>query len=116
MRLTRRLYQADNGGISYIPLDTYWDMADEFATAEVRESISLASAYLTAKETEELFGKSCLFHPSETAIQNIIQETGNFIEAHSEELNEAVFQASVPPEETEMELPITLHVERSRKT
>jgi hypothetical protein len=102
MNLTRRLYQADSGGVSYIPLDTYWGMANEFATTEVRESIALASAYLTAKETEELFGKSCLFHPSETAVQNIIQETGCFIESHSEELNEAVFQESLPPSTTEI--------------
>jgi hypothetical protein len=102
MNLTRRLYQADSGGTSYLPLDSYWGMAGEFATAEVRESITLASAYLTAKEIEELFGKSCLFHPSETAVQNIIQETGSFIEAHREALNEAVFQESLPPSTTEI--------------
>lgn len=100
MSLTRRLYQADNGGAAYIPLDAYWDMTHEFATVEVRESITFASAYLTAKEIEELFAKSSLFHPSETAVQQIIQETGCFIESHSEVLNEAIFQESLPPEET----------------
>ena len=36
MKLSRNLFQADEGGSSYVPLDVMWGMVGEFATVEVR--------------------------------------------------------------------------------
>ena len=40
MALPRRVYQADRGGKTYVPLDAAWGMENEFATIEgARSSI-----------------------------------------------------------------------------
>ena len=42
MKLSRNLFQADEGGSSYVPLDVMWGMVGEFATVEVREAVLFA--------------------------------------------------------------------------
>jgi len=84
MRITRSLYQADAGGKSYCPLDDFWGMKDEFATEDVRQAVAFSMAYLTAGETEQLFEKCAWFHPSATAIKNITNNIGDFVETHAD--------------------------------
>jgi len=90
MTIRRTLYQADSGGTAYFPLDEQWDMAGEYATSEVQDCILFATAHLTPKEVERLLKKSSLFQPSEKAIKNIVNNTGEFIEARHEALNAAI--------------------------
>jgi len=90
MTIRRTLYQADSGGPAYSPLDEQWGMAGEYATPEVQDCILFATAHLTPKEVECLLKKSSLFQPSEKAIKNIVNNTGEFIETHGDELNAAI--------------------------
>lgn len=100
MPLARNLYQADVGGPCVIPLDETWGMTGEFATLEVREAVLFACAYITPEETVELLQKSALCQPSATAIKHIVEETGAFLEAQAEELNQAIREAEPVPEQT----------------
>ncbi len=99
MVLTRNLYQSDYGGPTYVPLDRQWGMEGEFATLEVRESVLFAGALITPQETVQLLAKSALFHPSATAIQHILEETGVWLEYEGEDLNEALRTDDAPPPE-----------------
>ena len=101
MSLSRRLYQADRGGPSFVPLDAHWGMLGEFATAEVRECMALSSAYMTAEETSRLLKKSSLFHPSTKAVYSVLQESGSFVEENLETIQNTVAQQSSLPEKTE---------------
>ena len=90
MTIERSLYQADTGGSCYVPLDEFWDMAGEFATAEVREAVLFSVAHVTPQETEQLLQKCALFHPSATAIKHIVKPVGDFVEARGEDLDSAI--------------------------
>jgi hypothetical protein len=102
MVLERNLYQRDEGGRTYVPLDRQWGMEGEFATLEVRESVLFSCALVTPDETVQLLQKSALFHPSATAIQHILEETGVWLEYEGEDLNEAIRQEDSFPEETQV--------------
>ncbi len=88
--LERRLYQADAGGPSYVPLDHLWDMAGHFAVAEVRQAVCYALAHLTAGETEQLLRLGAMFQPSATAIQHIVDTVSEEIEPSREALDTTV--------------------------
>ena len=60
----RRLYQNKNGE-SFIPLDHAWNMQNQFATSEVRETVLFALALMPAKEAHQLFGKCSPFNLAE---------------------------------------------------
>ena len=100
MVLSRRLYQADQGGLAFVPLDRQWGMEGEFATVEVRESVLFSCALVTPAETVQLLEKSALFQPSATAIQHILEETGVWLECEGEDLNAAIRPEDALPEET----------------
>jgi hypothetical protein len=102
MELDRNLYQSDYGGASYVPLDRQWGMEGEFATVEVRESVLFSGALMTPDETVQLLKKSALFHPSATAIQHILEETGVWLEYEGEALNEAIRPTESLPDETQV--------------
>ena len=57
---------------------------------------------MTPKEVEHLLSKSTLFQPSDTAIQQIIKEVGDFVEEHQECLNENIHQEETLPQGTEV--------------
>jgi hypothetical protein len=97
LTLERSLYQADEGGPSYVPLDAFWGMAGEFATAEVREAVLFSVAHVTPEETEQLLQKCALFQPSATAIKHIVEQVGDFVEVHAEELDSALRAAEETP-------------------
>ena len=56
MVLERNLYQRDEGGRTYVPLDRQWGMEGEFATLEVREAVLFSCALVTPDETVQLLG------------------------------------------------------------
>ena len=98
MPLSRNLFQADEGGPSYVPLDAMWGMVGEFATVEVREAVLFASALITPEEAVALFEKTALFAPSATAIKHIVEETGEWLEAMGEAVNRSIrSQEEIPP-------------------
>lgn len=101
MALSRHLFQADEGGPSYVPLDAKWGMGGEFATIEVRESVLFAAAIMTPEEMVSLLKKTALFQPSATAIKHIIEETGEWLEAEGEDVNESIRQQEDVPQETQ---------------
>lgn len=100
MSISRSLYQRDRGGAAYVPLDVGWGMQGEYATPAVQECVLFGMAHLTAKEVERFLAKSSMFHPSEKAIKNMVNKSGDFIEDHIEELNEAIRGEETIPEET----------------
>lgn len=100
MRLARRLYQADAGGPASGPLDQRWGMAGECATVEVREVVLLACAQITPEETAALLQKSALGPPSATAITPSVAETGDWLDAEGEALNQPIRQPERVPEAT----------------
>lgn len=102
MRITRWLYQADAGGRSYCPLDDFWGMKDEFATEDVRQAVAFSMAHLTADETEQLFEKCAWFHPSATAIKNITNHIGDFVETHADIITQAIQNCQQLPQETDV--------------
>ncbi len=100
MTIKRSLYQADTGGRSYVPLDDFWDMAGEFATAEVRDAVLFSVAHVTPGETEQLLHKCALFHPSATAIKHMVTPVGDFIEVRGEDLDSAIRAEEAIPKGT----------------
>lgn len=102
MQITRSLYQADAGGKSYCPLDDFWGMKDEFATEDVRQAITFSMAHLTACETEQLFEKCAWFHPSATAIKNITNNVGDFVETYVDTIMLGVQDLQQLPKKTDV--------------
>ena len=102
MTVPRHLYQADAGGPTYAPLDEKWGMTGEYAMPQVQECVLLVAAHLTPKEAASLFQKSSLFHPSATAITNMVKESGEFIEAHLDELQQAIREGEDMPKQTQV--------------
>ena len=100
--LDRRLYQADSGGPSYVPLDQRWDMAGHFAVEEVRQAVCFALAHMTAGEAEQLLRLSSLFQPSATAIQHIVDKVSEEIEPQRETLDNAIRAGVALPAETKV--------------
>lgn len=100
--IARSLYQADAGGTSFCPLDDFWGMKGEFATEEVREAVAFSMAHLTADETQHLFEKCAWFHPSATAIKNMIDTIGDFVEMHTDTIMQAVQEAQPLDQETDV--------------
>jgi hypothetical protein len=97
--LERRLYQADAGGPSYVPLDHRWDMAGHFAVEEVRQAVCYAMAHMTAGEAEPLLRLCSSFQPSATAIQHIVDKVSAEIEPQRETLDTTIRAGvEIPPE------------------
>lgn len=102
MELSRNLFQADEGGPSYVPLDEMWGMVGEFASVEVREGVLFAVSLITPEETVSMLGKTALFQPSATAIKHIVEETGAWLEAMDEAVNQSIRQEEAVPEATKV--------------
>jgi hypothetical protein len=107
----RRIFQQDNGGKTYVPLDVAWEMQGEFATRDVRECVLYMSALMSPADSETCLQKFATFQPSRTAIQNIVDEMGEQLEqqvagrnAPYEDilLDEVRLQEALPLEETKV--------------
>jgi len=90
IQIDRRLYQADTGGPSYVPLDHFWDMNGHFATEDIRQAVCFAMAHMTAEETRQLLQLCSLFKPSATAIKNIVEKVSEETEPHQEILDATI--------------------------
>jgi hypothetical protein len=102
MWVTRKLYQADRGGPSYVPLDQHWGMVDQFATVEVREAVLFGCAHITPEEMVQVLEKTALFHPSPTAIKHIVDAMGVWMEEQAEPVHEAIRQHEKVPDDTQV--------------
>lgn len=100
MVLPRKIYQADGGGKTHVPLDAAWGMENEFATAEVREAVLYSSGLVTPSETETMLKKCALFQPSSTAIKHVINEMGTWCEEHADAVRKRIADNDVAPENT----------------
>lgn len=91
------------GGTYYIPLDSMLGMYNnDYATLETREMILFASSNNTPHETALLLSKASLCCPSRTAIQNIIENDGCFMEEHNSELLKKTLSHQEIPQEAEV--------------
>jgi hypothetical protein len=102
VNIKRGLYQADRGGKCYAPLDTKWGMENEFATPEVRDATLYGSALMSPCEFATMLQKCSFFNPSTTAIQNIVNKAGSFIEEKHEDLSADIFSQEKAPEGTKV--------------
>jgi hypothetical protein len=100
MKLARRCFQNKSDTKSYVPLDSRWGMAGQYMTPEVREAVLFATAHVTPEEAAQLLKKSALFTPHATAIKHVVQNTGELIESHRAELEEAIRAQETIPEQT----------------
>ena len=55
--VSRRIFQQDNGGQTFIPLDVAWEMQGEFATRDVRECVLYMSALMSPSDIETCLQK-----------------------------------------------------------
>ena len=90
LTIPRRLYQQDTGGPTYIPLDEAWNMHGQFAAVDVRESLLFLSTHLSPGEVVACLGKVASFSCSKTTIQNIVNEMGDTLDKHEDELMKTV--------------------------
>jgi hypothetical protein len=86
MELKRNVFQANKGGKAFIPIDAKWGMMNQFATSDVRDALLFGASDLSPRTAEIFFKKACLFHPSHTAIENIINETGEFLSVNETDI------------------------------
>ena len=100
MNLERNVYQRNKGEKVFIPIDVQWGMVDQFATSDVRDAILFGSSDLSPVTAEAFFKRSSLFHPSHTAIENIINKAGDFLEENGNNLIEQVRTTEKLSEET----------------
>jgi hypothetical protein len=74
----RRVYRgAGRGAASAVPLDEACGMQGRFMTADLEELAALGMAMLTAREVEQLLGRTLPEGPSATAIQNVVRRVGD---------------------------------------
>jgi hypothetical protein len=100
MILSRNLYQNASDTKSRIPLEAAWGMTGEFMTVEVREAVLFSSAFMTPEEARMQFRKWALFHPSATAMKQVIAEHGQIITEHKDGLDAAIRKEERVPEGT----------------
>lgn len=67
MEVRRRLYQADEGGEAWVPLDEKWEMAGAYAMPEVQESVLFLSGQMPPREVSEVLARvgRIFFRPRE---------------------------------------------------
>jgi hypothetical protein len=100
MTVSRRCFQNKSDTKSHVPLDCAWGMVGQYMTPEVREAVLFSSAHVTPEETAQLLKKCALFTPHATAIKHVIKKTGELIESHREQLDEAIHNQETIPEQT----------------
>jgi hypothetical protein len=84
--VSRRLYQSDAGGACASPLDIQFNMVDEYALPDVRESVLHASALLKPEDITETMADFRMPPMSATAVKRIILGAGAKLEAHRLEI------------------------------
>jgi len=90
----RRLYQADAGGPSWVPLDGRCGMAARFLTPELERLVVYLGAQLVPAEVEASLAEVLPEPVSRTAIQHVLTAVGGCAEAQADEVEVAVQQAA----------------------
>jgi hypothetical protein len=100
--LSRRLYQDKNGN-SFVPLDHAWNMANQFATIDVRESVLFALSLMPASEAHQLLEKCATFPMAESSFKKIAEQMSTDLEENIDNFLEAIrHEESIPHEETKV--------------
>ena len=97
--VTRRLFQADQGGPTVAPLDEAWGMVGQFATPEVRELAAFLMGLVTPEEAEQVLEKSSLCPVGRTTLKKLAGQFGEWAEEHAAVIAD-VRAAEAIPEET----------------
>lgn len=92
VEVRRRLYQADGGGSSWVPLDAHCGMMDRYMTPELERMVCFLGAHLVPSEVEASLGEVLPEAVSRTAIQHVLTRVGSAAEAHAVDVEEAVRQ------------------------
>ena len=100
--LERNNYQANYGGKTYQPLDAKWGMVGEFATEAVRECVMFFAALMSSGEIVGCLDKGSMFHPSKTAIDNILRETGERTEEEYERIHSEMLENKTLPDDVDI--------------
>ena len=101
MVIERRCFQNKSDTKGHVPLDVAWGMVGQYMAPQVREAVLFSCAHVTPEETAALLEKCALFTPHATAIKHVVEKTGNLVEAHRDELDEAVRSEEEVPEDTQ---------------
>ena len=88
--MSRRLYQADRGGPSRVPLDERCGMAARFMVPELERVTAFLGARLVPAEVEDSLGEMLPAPPSRTAIQHVLSTVGQCAEAGCDQLELAL--------------------------
>lgn len=88
----RRLYQADAGGSSWVPLDAHCGMVDRFLTPELERMVAFLGAHVVPGEVEASLAEVLPEPVSRTAIQHVLTQVGGCAEEHATAVEEAVQQ------------------------
>ncbi len=91
----RRLYQADRGGPSRVPLDERCGMAGRFMVPELERVTAFLGARLVPAEVEDSLGEMLPEPLSRTAIQHVLSTVGQCAEDGAGQL-ELALQAAAP--------------------
>jgi len=102
MELSRRLYQPDQGGESFVPLDAAWGMEGEYATPEVREACLFGLGLNTSEEVEAMLKKCALFHPSASTIKRMATDMKAWLEEHKDTVDAAIREQEPVPAEVDI--------------
>ncbi len=90
----RRLYQADRGGPSRVPLDERCGMVNRFMVPELERMTAFLGARLVPAEVEDSLGEVLPEPPSRTAIQHVLAAVGQCAEDGTEQLELALETAA----------------------
>jgi hypothetical protein len=101
MVIERRCFQNKSDTKGHVPLDAAWGMMGQYMAPQVREAVLFSCAHVTPEETAALLEKCALFTPHATAIKHVVEKTGNLVEVHRDELDEAVRSKEETPENTQ---------------
>lgn len=102
IKVTRRLYQADTGGVCYAPLDYKWGVVGNYAVESVREAVTLMTAYMPREEVKHTLDLIAQCNASTTALKNISDGVGARVEAHIEEIEDEVQRNVSIPKDTKV--------------
>ena len=92
--MPRRLYQADRGGPSRVPLDERCGMSGRFMVPELERVTAFLGARLVPAEVEDSLGEMLPESPSRTAIQHVLTTVGQCAEEGAEQLELALETAA----------------------
>ena len=92
--MPRRLYQADRGGPSRVPMDERCGMSGRFMVPELERVTAFLGARLVPAEVEDSLGEMLPESPSRTAIQHVLTTVGQCAEEGAEQLELALETAA----------------------